>query len=61
MIEEEIAKRFAELLKKRNLTTYKRECLNNLTQTDNGSDTEARIRRVVKMLLGGEIILMCNL
>ena len=28
-----------------------RECLNNLTQTDNGSDTEARIERVVKMLL----------
>ena len=31
-----------------------RECLNNLIQTDNGSDTEARIRRVVKMLLAGE-------
>ena len=31
-----------------------RECLNNLTQTDNGSDTEARIERVVKMLLAGE-------
>lgn len=31
-----------------------RECLNNLTQTDNESDTEARIERVVKMLLAGE-------